>query len=818
MGIIRQIDLVAELEPWIGVQKPAETPAPSRLDAAWAKASAVAATVDTAAAAFGGLDKAANDLTDGTAHPSEWTRRFDEAVGNLPVDGLPDEDFADFQALAQMRGTRLKVDAVRRQHEDIATRFEDALDGYVQKAADAPSNAIEATFRNQAMRAIERIDQAGLLGPGVADRLRAELPARIDRALALRVIERDPAHAAALLTQPGALPALDDAERQRLARKAGSRAERQGHEKALADERHRAGTVAELWSQLGTLDDADIDSAEADGRLRASEAQDFRQRLQVDRDARRQRTDAIARVNDVLAGEGALDPSSPEDRKAVDAHFAETERGWDDNQVAAELRPGQIGAYVGRTGILPPALARRIGAAFRAGDANRQNEVADIVAAIGQSPGRKVLVGLPVEDLLPSILILSLRENGLDPDAAAARAGAIVSGDAQARDHNFQRDLAAAGRWAEESGSFDNEQLGTLRERLSELVVPGSRHPPAVDLRGSRTMELRRSRDEPEVTDLLHRPAEDGPDAVALMAEQGGKASEAEPAIAAPDNAGQAGGDAKPGTESATPAAAPADPPYFAPTNLPMEPERKTEMLDRLDRLAPDEIPRLDHRTRVDLLKAIATDNDLMRRHRETARRLMAGIKPDELRSDHEKSLAKRTGEAIAADPDIARILTRKQWSRATAEEREDVLRRIVAHHSRIYGYPPPAVEFRNLGPEERGRNDQATNTIRINSFLDRYKESPEDVIATTLEEATHLWQWRKLKSYAENTMSPDDPDRPLAETLAASHPFYQEGSVNPDAYAEHPSERHAKEVRQEILKPILNIISDYRAPTRTRD
>lgn len=79
-------------------------------------------------------------------------------------------------------------------------------------------------------------------------------------------------------------------------------------------------------------------------------------------------------------------------------------------------------------------------------------------------------------------------------------------------------------------------------------------------------------------------------------------------------------------------------------------------------------------------------------------------------------------------------------------------------------------------------------------------------------------WQWHKLKSFVDETMSPDDPDRPLAEALAASHPFYQEGSINPDAYAEHPSERHAKEVRQEILQPILKIISGYRVPVRTGD
>ena len=465
MGIIR----LSELEPWIGVQKPAEESGTSPLDAAWAKASAVAATVDTAAAAFGGLDKAANDLTGGDAPPAEWTRRFDEAVGKLPADALPDEDFADFQALARMRGNRLKVDAVRRQHADVVDRFQDAVDGYVQKAADAPSNAVETAFRRQAIRAIERIDGAGLLGPGVADKLRAELPARIDRALALRVIERDPAHAAALLTQPGALPALDDAERSRLARKAGLRAERQSGEKSLAEERNRQRAVTELWLRRELLDDADIDAAEADGRLLAGDARVLRARVQADRIAHQQRTDSVARVRAANSSGGALDPASPADRKAVDAHFAEAERTWDEDQVPADRRPALIAAHVGTTGILPPALGKRIGAAFRAGDVTRQNEAADIVEAIGQSPGRKVLVGLPVEDLLQSALILSLRENGLEPEAAAARATAILDGDAQARDHNFRRDLAAAGDWVEGSGCFDIEQIITLREQFDGL-------------------------------------------------------------------------------------------------------------------------------------------------------------------------------------------------------------------------------------------------------------------------------------------------------------------------------------------------------------
>lgn len=74
-------------------------------------------------------------------------------------------------------------------------------------------------------------------------------------------------------------------------------------------------------------------------------------------------------------------------------------------------------------------------------------------------------------------------------------------------------------------------------------------------------------------------------------------------------------------------------------------------------------------------------------------------------------------------------------------------------------------------------------------------------------------WQWHKLKSYAENSMSPDAPDLPLTEVLAVSHPFYRPGSLDPVAYREHPSEVHAKTVREEALKPVLPIIPG--APSR---
>ena len=465
MGIIR----LSELEPWIGVAKPGRPSAPNALDAAWSGATEAASAIDTAAAAFGGLEQAANDLADGAAPPAEWTRRFDEAVGKLPVAALPDEDVADFRNLARQRAGRLKTEAIRRQHADLAARFEDTLDLFVEKAADAPDDAAENAFRRQALRSIARMDGAGLLGPGVADQLRAGLPARIDRALALRAIERDPAHAATLLTQPGALAALDGPERARLVRKAGIRAERQTLDRAVAAARDRLGAVAGLWSRIDTLDNTDIDAAEADGQLRAAEAIALRERLQADRAARRQRIDSVMRVDAALAGDGALDPASSDDRRAVDAHFAEAERAWDENRVPAERRPVLIGAYVGMTGVLPPALKTRIGAAFRGGDADRQNEAAGIIEAVGRAAGSGALKDVAIDDLLQAALILGLHGNGVEPDAAAARAGAILDGDAEARDRFFERDIVAAGDWVEGSGCFEIEQIVRLRERLDGL-------------------------------------------------------------------------------------------------------------------------------------------------------------------------------------------------------------------------------------------------------------------------------------------------------------------------------------------------------------
>ena len=118
---------------------------------------------------------------------------------------------------------------------------------------------------------------------------------------------------------------------------------------------------------------------------------------------------------------------------------------------------------------------------------------------------------------------MALRAEGADTESQQSGSnhnGAVAAGPsaplclcgeppvAQARDHKFRRDLAAAGDWVEGSGCFDTGRIVALRERLSELVVPGTGRQPAVDLRGSPTMEFRRSRDELAITDLLHRPGD----------------------------------------------------------------------------------------------------------------------------------------------------------------------------------------------------------------------------------------------------------------------------------------------------------------------
>jgi lysozyme family protein len=245
--------------------------------------------------------------------------------------------------------------------------------------------------------------QGAVLGADSGENLKREQPRRLAEAALGAFIGRDPADAMARIDSGAFDERLDDDTRARLRERAETRksamdADRETAARRAEAEAMRTNERAALAFTRGfrrRLESGEATLAElADGTAAGtiSPAQNDRLRAEFDRAAANREADdvEIARVTQSLTEGKLLDPTSDDDRRAVDLHCR------------AVLDPnGDFGEefkdYVADTGIAPePGLDRLLGALIAGAPAAQMQAAGTLLDVLEIDPAARDLVRLPL--------------------------------------------------------------------------------------------------------------------------------------------------------------------------------------------------------------------------------------------------------------------------------------------------------------------------------------------------------------------------------------------------------------------------------------
>jgi hypothetical protein len=162
-----------------------------------------------------------------------------------------------------------------------------------------------------------------------------------------------------------------------------------------------------------------------------------------------------------------------------------------------------------------------------------------------------------------------------------------------------------------------------------------------------------------------------------------------------------------------------------------------------------------------------------------------------------DKPLEQQFFDAVLKDPVITEAT--KNWPKLKQPKsfaREEILKRIIEHHVRIYGYAMPNIRFgtNDIGS---GHFDWDKNELAIDPLEGGFG-LPRSVFGTVAHEATHAYHDALADALAAGRIQPSDPRYPLAEIMRYNRMFYTElldsdKNYNPVDYAREPLEKEAE-------------------------
>lgn len=208
--------------------------------------------------------------------------------------------------------------------------------------------------------------------------------------------------------------------------------------------------------------------------------------------------------------------------------------------------------------------------------------------------------------------------------------------------------------------------------------------------------------------------------------------------------------------------------------------------------------------SRIEHLRMLATQRRMSEASRQAGQEMSAKL----LLSDRVRTVdAEREQaflDALVNDPVIADASL--QWNKGefgdrTASAREEALKRIIAHHARIYGNETPTMQFGTLPERTAGTYDPSTNTMTIDPMFQHYL-LPLKTFNTAAHEARHAYQYGLIDALNSGQMPISDPRYPLAEVFRLNSEFYMPSKPDAAAYERQPMEGHARVLERYKEKP----------------
>jgi hypothetical protein len=194
-------------------------------------------------------------------------------------------------------------------------------------------------------------------------------------------------------------------------------------ERAHADRSFQAVSDLNRRLAVGQATHTDIADAESRGTLTADEASRLRDQLAVADQARAAEATAATRVARTLSDGNSLDPSSPADRAAVDAHWRTSVVPTLDANPASDTTSAIID-YVSAIGTAPPdALRRLTGQCFDGVPTARVAAARALADSLRIDP--EIADSVPPEIREAVVRTASLADVGLPPGKALAPVDAI---------------------------------------------------------------------------------------------------------------------------------------------------------------------------------------------------------------------------------------------------------------------------------------------------------------------------------------------------------------------------------------------------------
>lgn len=378
------------------------------------------------------LQEAAQDAMSG-GDPTQYEANFHAAVSNLQPKWKEaagqDGDFIGEQLGLLVRGKMLDVRGVATKERVTSAvgRLGNTLDTLSRAGGRASSDPEREDVIAQADAAINVAVAGGAIRADQADAQRQKFRAGLDEITARRLINENP-EAAVKALDSGRFGNLDADRRQSLVEFAGRSAEAAQRQREADVARDAAAekaatATANAWAAVdlerglkdGSKGLQDIAAARAAGTLTPAAADELYTTWDSVQKGARTLAENNARVADVMAGRGILDPRSDGDRKAVDAFYRDQVQGMDD--------PAQQQAFAEtlaqKTGILPPTLEGQLNGAMRASP-DKRAWAADVIMRLDATAPATV-ADLPKETQRSARMMADYLMAGLAPGEAAAR-------------------------------------------------------------------------------------------------------------------------------------------------------------------------------------------------------------------------------------------------------------------------------------------------------------------------------------------------------------------------------------------------------------
>lgn len=182
---------------------------------------------------------------------------------------------------------------------------------------------------------------------------------------------------------------------------------------------------------------------------------------------------------------------------------------------------------------------------------------------------------------------------------------------------------------------------------------------------------------------------------------------------------------------------------------------------------------------------------------------MAANLKVPEAAQPAADELKQRFIQAILQDPAITDASVRwRDMAIPKSFAREEILKRIVAHHARIYGHDMPEVRFGTL-KDASGIYNPNSRTLTIDPLTATFKE-PRKVFGTAAHEAMHGHQWDLAQDYGAARIAPNDPLYPLAEVMRRNYDFYTKRETDRARYGRQPIEMQAAALADAVSKAVL--------------